>query len=102
MPKSFKPLITLFLNFLGTRIANICQFKSQYSGICGRINLDDNFLSFLNKYWAFFLRRLVILSTFLICSRAIAAKISDNTKLLPTLIHEYFFLSPLIYEDRLV
>src|SRR3989344_2626470 len=64
--------------------------------------LEDSLFNFFKKYWAFFRRSDVILSSFLICSRAIADKISESIRLLPTFTQEYFLRSPLIKEDLFV
>src|SRR3989344_1458714 len=102
MPYDLKPLINLSRIIFGTRIAKMCQLGSVPTEICGRIIFDVNLFNLFKKYSAFFLRIKVIFSSFLTCSRAIAERISESTKLLPTLTHEYFLLSPRINEDLLV
>src|SRR3990172_9579861 len=64
--------------------------------------LEESFFNFFKKYWAFFRRSDVILSSFLNCSRAIADKMYESVKLLPTFTQEYFLRSPLIKDERLV
>src|SRR3989344_5197428 len=102
MPYDLKPLINLSRIIFGTRIAKMCQLGSVPTEICGRIIFDVNFLNLFRRYSAFFLRIDDIFSSFLTCTRAIAERISESTKLLPTLIQEYFLLSPRINADLLV
>src|SRR3989344_626453 len=102
MPYDLKSLITLSRIILGTLIAKICQLGSVPFGTCGKIILDESFFNFFKKYCAFFLRNRVISSSFLICSSAIADKISESIKLLPTFTQEYFLRSPLMKEDLFV
>src|SRR3989338_3935490 len=94
--------MVLSLSVLGVLIANICQFGSVPSDTCGKMILEESLFNFFKKYWAFFRRSDVILSSFLICSKAIADRISERIKLLPTCTQEYFLRSPLINDDRLV
>src|SRR3989344_4215099 len=102
MPYDLKPLINLSRIIFGTRIAKMCQLGSVPTEICGRIIFDVNFFNLFKRYSAFFLRIDDIFSSFLTCTRAIAERISESTKLLPTLTHEYFLLSPRINENLLV